>query len=157
MAAVLDLDVVSEILLENLSEEQAYPIINALKNRAKQAAEANGEREDSEGQSGSENETKEKKEKVPKKWVILITKESLDEKEPVGFVLQIPEQLPAKEIGPRLRETADEYNGTKKGRKNPVRSIGEIFQYVAPKYFTAGRLWKKTKEAAEVVILSNRL
>ena len=155
MAAVLDLDVVSEILLENLSEEQAYPIIDALKNRAKQAAEANGEREDSKGEGGG-GEGK-NKEKVPKKWVILITKESLDEKEPVGFVLQIPEQLPAKEIGPRLRETADEYNGTKKGRKNPVRSIGELFQYLGPKYFIAGRLWKKTKEAAEVVILSNRL
>lgn len=57
----------------------------------------------------------------------------------------------------RIRAVVKEFNSTKKGLKNPIKSVTEAFQYIAPKLFKNNGIIRKTKEITRVLKSNNKI
>jgi hypothetical protein len=148
-------ETIKNVLFENLAPAVAEEILQKLEEAIHDDA-----RKETQNESNHHEETgdtKEKEPKIDKKWVLIITEESLNEKEPVGYAVEMRTEDPVQTLAQKLQATAREFNSTKKGRKNPVHSLGDLFETVGPKFFKTDNVWKKTKATADVVILSNKL
>lgn len=75
----------------------------------------------------------------------------------VGWVLQIPEDDSPATACERLIRAAHEYNITPKGRRLPVRTIGEICEAVPARVLKDQNVWVKTKEPVQVCLTDNKL
>lgn len=77
--------------------------------------------------------------------------------EMTGWVLQIPEDDFAGDALGRIHQGAWDFNATPKGRRMPVRSVGEAIEAVPNRIFKQHNVWTKTKEAVWVVITDNTI
>ncbi|MCD8284433.1 MAG: hypothetical protein LUD39_04440 [Opitutae bacterium] len=95
-------------------------------------------------------ENTEKEPVVKKKYVFVACDPEgiLEGRELTGYVVQIPEDQSEFTVTEKITISAYEYNRTKKGRRNPVKSISEACEFVPAKFFKDQKIWIKNKEAA---------
>lgn len=99
-------------------------------------------------------------EKAPatkKQLVILVSDPDgdLEGKDITGWVLQIPEDEASFSVTERIYKAAYDYNASPKGRRLPVKSVGETLEVVPAKYFKEHQAWVKTKEPVLLIGAAN--
>lgn len=101
-------------------------------------------------------EAEEREPPVKKKYVFVASDPDgvLDGRELVGWVVQIPEDQSEFTVEERIYAATYEYNRSKKGRRDPAKTVGEACERVPAKLFRDQRIWVKNKEAA--YLLSSR-
>lgn len=75
----------------------------------------------------------------------------------VGWVLQITEDEPTSEALDKLIRASYEYNISRKGRRYPVKSIGEACEAVGSRFLKEQGLTVKTKTPVTVILSDNRI
>lgn len=106
-----------------------------------------------------EEKDKEKREIEKKRWVVLVGDPygALDGVELTGYALQINESESEFDVVKKLNQMAREYNRSKRGRKDPVKSVTEVCEVVPAKMLKEVGIWVKNKEAAFVLSTDNVL
>ncbi|MGF0069723.1 hypothetical protein [Candidatus Spyradosoma sp. SGI.093] len=103
-------------------------------------------------------ENKENKVPAAKKKFVFVACDpegALDGVELTGYVVQIPEEDSEFTATEKIIVAAYEYNRTRKGRRNPVKSISEACEFVPAKFFKDQNVWVKNKEAAFLLPTDN--
>ena len=96
---------------------------------------------------------------VKKQFVIVLSDPDalLAEKDITGWVMQIPEEDSPATAPNRIIRGAHEFNSTPKGRRRPVRTIGEACETVTSKMLKEQKIWVKTKTPVIAVSVNNAL
>lgn len=96
---------------------------------------------------------------VKKQFIVLVSDNEgvLSEKELVGWVLQLPEDEPMLSVSEKIARVAKAFNLSKKGRRFPVKTIGETCENVPSRIFKEQKLWLKTKDPVLLVPIHNTL
>ena len=104
-------------------------------------------------------EEAEREPRTKKKYVFVVSDPEgvLDGRELVGWVVQIPEDQSEFSVEERIFAATYEYNRSKKGRRDPARTVGEACERVPAKMFRDQQIWVKNKEAAYLLPTSNEL
>ena len=94
------------------------------------------------------DQEEEKDPPVKKQYVVVVydPEGELEGKELTGSIVQIPEDESVYTTVERLQRAGYEFNTTKKGRRMPVKTIGEVCEHVPAKLFKEQSVWVKTKE-----------
>ena len=119
---------------DDLTPEQISAIIADLQAEVAAASEA--------------DEDKEKP--VKKQWVVVVYDPDgeLEGKEFTGAIVQIPEDESVYTAVERLHRAGYEFNTTKKGRRMPVKTVGEVCEHVPSRIAKEQKVWIKHKEPA---------
>lgn len=143
--AKIDIDLVAEVLKHNEFDQQTVErIVKELARVAEQAAE----------EAAAEREPP-----VKKQFVVGLSdpRGEVPDIDLIGWVFQIPEtDNPATTIE-RLVRAAHNFNLSPRGRKHPVKSIGEACEVVAAKYQKEQNLSVKTKLPVTILKTDNVL
>ena len=143
--AKIDLEVVKRILKRaDLESSVMSEILGELQSAVADAA----------------SEADEPKVAPEKKQFIIVVADNeglLTDKEMVGWVLQLPEEDDMTSVSEKLLKTAKSFNLSKKGRKHPVETLGELCEYVPSRIFKEQKLSLKTKVPVLVVPMANAL
>lgn len=136
------LDIVEDALrgYKNISPAEVTSIITTIKSEA-QASQA-------------------PRTKRPRKpFVILVSDPDnrLQGLELTGWIFQVEPEDEMEPLAPRIARVAADFNASKKGRKNPVSTIGETVMFATPRQFKALNLNRKHKEPVFVQRTDNRL
>lgn len=75
----------------------------------------------------------------------------------VGWVVQIPEGDSPLSAPERITAAANAFNGTGKGRKLTLETVGEACEMVSPRLFKEQNIWIKTKLPVQALPLPNKL
>lgn len=104
-------------------------------------------------------EAEEKDPPTKKKYVFVASDPEgvLEGKELVGWVVQIPEDQSEFSVEERIFAATYEYNRSKKGRRDPAKTVGEACERVPAKLFREQKIWVKNKEAAYLLPTANIL
>lgn len=96
---------------------------------------------------------------IKKQFVMLVADNEgvLAEKELVGWILQLPEDEPMLSVTEKIARVAKAFNLSKKGRRFPVKTVGETCENVPSRIFKEQKLWLKTKEPVLLVPINNTL
>jgi hypothetical protein len=110
-------------------------------------------------EADDEDEANEKEPRVPKQHCIILADPlgHLAGKEFVGWCVQLPEAEPANAIFDKICTTVDIYNTTKKGRKYPVKTLGEALSTIPRKHYKETGVHVVTKEPVWVQVANNEL
>lgn len=73
----------------------------------------------------------------------------------VAWVVQIPESESVTTTTDRVFRAAYDFNASRKGRLNPVKTVGEAMEAVPTRFAKDAELWIKTKEPVLVVRTDN--
>lgn len=97
--------------------------------------------------------------RVKKQFALLVSdpEDVLPEKDLVGWVVQLPEEESPLTTEDRLTKAAFEFNQTPKGRRYPVKSIGEVCEAVPARILKEQNIWVKTKEPVILLKTRNRI
>jgi hypothetical protein len=97
--------------------------------------------------------------RVPKQFAILISdpEGKIPAGDFTGWVLQLPEEDNPLEVLEQLYKGAYDFNQTPKGRRLPVKSIGEACEVVPARIFKEYQVWVKTKEPVLVLRTNNQI
>ena len=102
-----------------------------------------------------------KAERVPaqkKQFVLLVSDPNgTIQTDLVGWAVQIPEDDAPATVTDRLIRAAYEFNISKKGRRNPVKTVGETCESVGASYFNEQALWVKNKVPVKVITTDNKI
>jgi hypothetical protein len=74
-----------------------------------------------------------------------------------GWVLQIPEDQSPLEVNARLIRAAYEFNQSKKGAREPAKTITDVCEIVPTKFLKQQQVWVKTKEPVLLVRTDNQI
>lgn len=74
-----------------------------------------------------------------------------------AWVVQIPEEEPPQSAIDRIVKASYAYNLSPKGRRIPVKTIGEACEAVQPKFLKEEQVWVKTKEPVLLVKTDNQI
>lgn len=104
-------------------------------------------------------EDEEKPPAVKKQFVFMVSDPDghLVGKDFTGWVLQIPEEDSPYVSEERLHRSAYEFNVTPKGRRMPVKTIGEACEVVSARILKEQNIWVKTKEPILMVRTENTI
>ncbi len=108
----------------------------------------------------SENADDTEKKPVVKKQYVMVVADSegkLKGQDFMGWVLQIPEDDNPAEAVERVWKGAADFNRSPKGRKIPVKTLGEACEFGSAKIFKERGVWIKTKTPVLVASASNKL
>lgn len=72
-------------------------------------------------------------------------------------IIQIPEDASPTSVIENIKDGCREYNNTKKGTKNPVKTLGEALEIPPRKYFKNRKINIKTKEPVFIIETPNDL
>ena len=100
-------------------------------------------------QQESAAETDEEKEPVVKKQYVVVVYDpegQLEGMELTGSIVQIPEDESVYTAVERLHRAGYEFNTTKKGRRMPVKTVGEVCENVPARITKEQKIWVKHKE-----------
>lgn len=132
--AKVDVDVIADVLINNQFEPDIISkLIKEIENQQEIVAE---------------EEKASREPPVKKQWVMIVSdpRGTLPEGEDyVGMVVQIPEEEDVATTVDRIRRAAFEFNISKKGRKNPVKTLSEACQAVGTKFTKEQDVFIKTK------------
>lgn len=102
------------------------------------------------------------KEKVLKKGIVIIT--SLpqgvtqdDLHDITGFFTEIPLEDPLCSVAQKLEDIKASYRSSKKAKKNPVQTLGELLELAPQKMLKEYGILKKPQESIQIIHLSNKL
>jgi hypothetical protein len=143
--AKIELDLIKQVLKKSAIDAGLIAnILRDLQTAASQVTPADGE---------------EKPPVVKKRYVVLLADEEgkLSGSEWMGWVVQIPEDEPMQNAAERVAKAGRAYNLTKKGRKTPVETIGEVCESVPRRIFNELKTWIKTKEPVLILPVRNSL
>lgn len=93
---------------------------------------------------------------IKKQFVVLLSRHN-GQPSGQGWVLQIPEEDNPAEVASRLFQAAREFNQTPKGRRIPVKTIGETCEVVSARILKELGVWVKTREPVAIGIVENKL
>ena len=144
----IDLGILVEILSSNVNQQQKEEILKEINEALKEEEEAKTSNED-------------KPPKIPKKTVIVLTSvpEGFDPQkieDIVGFITEIPEDDQTSHLRTKFHEAKQIYNDSKKAKKNPAESLGELFEFAPLKTFKEAGVLKKPKGPIEFYFQKNR-
>lgn len=74
-----------------------------------------------------------------------------------GWVVQIPEDADPHSAPRRLYGGAYDFNQTPKGRKMPLKTIGDACEFGSAKIYKEHKLWIKTKEPVLIIPANGKL
>ncbi|MDR1435677.1 MAG: hypothetical protein LBI39_00505 [Puniceicoccales bacterium] len=96
---------------------------------------------------------------VKKQYVIVVSDPDWKFAEELftGWVLQIPEDQSPLEINGQLVRAAYEFNRSKKGARDPVKTITDVCEIVPAKMLRNQSVWVRTKEPVLVVRTDNKI
>lgn len=96
---------------------------------------------------------------VKKQFAVLLSdpERTFRDTDLTGWVVQLPEDEPAASAAERLVRAGWEFNTTRKGQRQPVRSLGEICEAVPARILREHEVWVKTKEPVWIVPADNEL
>lgn len=102
-------------------------------------------------------EAEEREPQQKKKYVFVASDPEgvLEGHELVGCVVQIPEDQSEFTVEERIFAATYEYNRSKKGRRDPAKTVGEACERVPAKLFREQHIWVKNKEAAYLLPSAN--
>lgn len=83
-------------------------------------------------------------EKSKKQYVVISTNKD------TAFVVQINEGDDAATAHDKVNAAIKDFNNSKKGQKNPIKSLNEGFS-LPRRFLVAHNIWVKTKEAARLI------
>lgn len=108
-------------------------------------------------QAGESDE--EKPPAVKKQFVILVSDPNgvMPDVDLVGWVVQIPEMDSPVTVTERICRASYDFNASRRGRKNPVTSIGEACEAVPAKHFKEAGVAIKTKIPVGVIVTNNQI
>lgn len=94
---------------------------------------------------------------IKKQFVILVSDPEgrFPKEDFAGWVVQIPDEDSPVTTPERIFRAVYEYNTTKKGRRLPVKTVGEAMENVPAKHFKESEVWVKTKTPVLVVPTNN--
>lgn len=142
--AKIDVTKVADILKRsNLQAEVVKEILQAIQEEA----------------AGPEEDQEPKPPVQKKQFVILVSDPNGDmpEKDLVGWVVQIPEMASPLTVQERIHKAAYDFNSSRRGRKNPVSTVGEACEAVAAKHFKEAEIAIKTKVPVTVLVTDNQI
>lgn len=87
------------------------------------------------------------RQKRPRKELLVVKRADDVDGNSTGWVVALNQGVNPATIFDRLNSIKNDFNVSKKGRKKPVNTIGEIFAYVPQKYFKEQQIEKRTKDA----------
>ena len=140
----IDLEIVKRVLEENNTDIQKLnAIIEDLKHQIQIEEEERANRTPP----------------VKKQFVVLLSDSDgqLTEKDITGWILQIPEDDSPVTTCERIIRATHNYNATPKGRRLPVKTIGEACEVVGPKFMKEEHVWVKTKTPILAVATPNTI
>lgn len=85
---------------------------------------------------------------------------SLTGKDLVGFVVQVAEDVPVSSVKDRIYDAARSFNGTRKGRKFPATTMGDLFENVKGKHWKdekGSKVTVKTKHPIQIIPVPNAI
>ena len=133
-------------VLQTLQKHLETPIVRQIVEELNKAA------------SKKEEQKEEKPPAEKKQFVIVVSDpEGLIKTDLTGWVVQIPESESTNTTLERIGRGAFEFNNSKKGRLNPVKSLGEAIESVGSKFYKDSSIWIKTKTPVIVVCTDNTL
>lgn len=96
---------------------------------------------------------------IKKQFVILVSDPNgeLEGRDFTGWVVQIPEEDSVFLAAERIHKAAYDYNASPKGKRIPVKSVGEALEVVPAKFFKEHQAWVKTKEPVLLIPTSNEI
>lgn len=99
------------------------------------------------------------KDTVKKEFAIIISDPNgqLPDVDFVGWAVQIEEGEAPHTVMDKVHTAGYEYNTSRKGRKFPVSTIGEIMEAVPARFCKEAKFWKKTPEPVLIVKTDNKL
>lgn len=99
-------------------------------------------------------EEADKPEKAPrsKKQIVVLTTDGN-----LGWAVQLLEDAAPHSAADRIVQGAHAFNASKKGRLLPVKSLGEAFESVAPRFFKDAEAKVLTKLAVPILRVTNTL
>lgn len=139
----VDLETVKMILQRNdIEDRRVTTIVNQL----------NAELE-------AQKEERQSEPPVKKQFCVLLAdpKGELHNHDLAGWVVQIPEEDSPHTAAERMQRGAYDYNTTKKGRRIPVKTLGEAAEVVSARHFKEHQIWLKTKQPVHILPVSNTL
>ncbi len=94
-----------------------------------------------------------------KQFVIVVSdpQGELPEKDFVGWVVQIPEVASPLTVPERIFRAAYDFNLSRRGRKNPVSTVGEACEAVSQRHFKEAEISVKTKVPVSVIVTDNEI
>ncbi len=97
--------------------------------------------------------------RVPKQFAILISdpEGNIPSTDFTGWVLQMPEEDSPAILEGQIHKAAYDFNQTPKGRRMPVKSIGEACEVVPARILKEHQLWVKTKEPVIILKTNNEI
>ncbi|EDY82840.1 hypothetical protein VDG1235_2463 [Verrucomicrobiia bacterium DG1235] len=138
-----------ELIHEVLSNNNLEPdtIVKVLKQIEEQAA------------AEAEAEKANRDPVVKKQFVMIISdpRGTIPDEDYVGWIAQIPEDDPVGETMDRLIRASYEYNISKKGRKYPVKTVGEACEAVGARFLKEQNLAIKTKVPVTILKTDNKI
>lgn len=144
--AKIELEKVTDIIKRsNLEPDAIKELITAIQEEVKAAEE--------------EADANEKPPPQKKQFIIVLSDPNGDmpEKDFVGWVVQIPEMASALTVTERIHRAAYDFNSSRRGRKNPVSTIGEACEAVSQKHFKEAEVAIKTKIPVSVIVTDNQI
>ena len=136
--AKISLDLVKEVLQRNGIDART---LAGLLNEMRQEAEA---------------EAVEREKPVKKHHVVLVSEpEGGLPKDLVGWVVQVPADDNPGVAEDRIRETAESFNSSPRGKKLPLSSFGDACQSLPAKQLKDRNVWVKTREPVRVLAVRN--
>lgn len=97
--------------------------------------------------------------RVAKQFAILVSDPEgvLPDRDLTGWVLQMPDEASPAILDGQIHKAAYDFNQTPKGRRMPVKTIGEACESVPARIFKEHEVWVKTKEPVLVLRTDNRI
>jgi len=97
--------------------------------------------------------------RVSKQFLILVSdpEGKIPSTDFTGWVFQMPEEDSPAVLESQIQKAAYDFNQTPKGRRLPVRTIGEACEAVPARIFKEHQLWVKTKEPVLILKTDNRI
>jgi len=141
--AKVDLDIVKHILQRNeLDIRQVNAIIQDIEQELKVLQEENPPAP-----------------RQPKQFAILVSdpENNMPARDLTGWVLQMPEEASPAILEGQIHKAAYDFNQTPKGRRMPVKTIGEACESVPARIFKEHQVWVKTKEPVLILKSDNSI
>lgn len=117
--------------------------------------------EDIEFESKSQESDKEKEPTVKKQFVIVVNdpygKIAETGMDFSGWVVQIPEDDAPQTAIAKINQAASDFNYTPKGRRMPLETVADFFEFGSPKINKENKLWAKTKEPVLVCLTNGKI
>ncbi len=141
----VSVELIHEVLsANNLDQETIQKVLAEIETQAQQEADA----------AKAEREPQ-----VKKQFVLIVSdpRGTIPDEDYVGWVAQIPEDDSPGATMEKLIRASYEYNISKKGRRHPVKSVGEACETVGSRFLKEQDIAIKTKIPVTIVKTDNKI